>query len=63
MLLITRLLGIERDESFWAWTDTLIYGRVNGTSPEAVRDGRGLPLRLPRAPRSPTARPLPAART
>ena len=31
MLLITSLLGVERDESFWAWTDTLIYGRVDGT--------------------------------
>ncbi len=37
MLLITRLLGIERDPSFWAWTDTLIYGRVDGTSPEEIR--------------------------
>ncbi len=37
MLLITRLLGIERDETFWAWTDTLIYGRVDGTSPEEIR--------------------------
>ncbi len=37
MLLITRLLGVERDEAFWAWTDTLMYGRVDGTSPEEVR--------------------------
>ena len=36
MLLITRLLGIERDETFWAWTDTLIYGRVDGTSQEEI---------------------------
>jgi cytochrome P450 len=37
MLLITRLLGIERDDAFWAWTDTLIYGRVDGTSVEEIR--------------------------
>src|SRR6185436_2594557 len=37
MLLITRLLGIERDEAFWAWTDTLIYGRVDGTDAGEIR--------------------------
>ena len=37
MLLITRLLGIGRDEAFWAWTDTLIYGRVDGTGPDTIR--------------------------
>ena len=37
MLLITRLLGIERDEAFWAWTDTLIYGRVDGTVQDEIR--------------------------
>ena len=35
LLMITRLLGIERDETFWAWTDTLMYGRVDGTLAEA----------------------------
>ena len=37
MLLITSLLGIERDEAFWAWTDTLIYGRVDGTDADEIR--------------------------
>ena len=36
MLLITRLLGIERDQAFWEWTDTLMYGRVKGTSQEEI---------------------------
>ena len=36
MLLITRLLGIERDQAFWDWTDTLMYGRVDGTSADEI---------------------------
>jgi cytochrome P450 len=36
MLIITRLLGIERDPLFWEWTDTLMYGRVHGTGPEQI---------------------------
>ena len=39
MLMITHLLGIERDEAFWEWTDTLMYGRVHGHP--AGRDPRG----------------------
>ncbi len=63
MLLITRLLGIERDEAFWAWTDTLIYGRVDGTErrtrsvPPPTRSTASWPGR------SPTAAPPRAART
>jgi cytochrome P450 len=37
MLLITRLLGIESDEAFWAWTDMLIYGRVDGAGSDEIR--------------------------
>ncbi len=40
MLMITQLLGIERDESFWEWTDTLMYGRVEG-HPAGGDPGRG----------------------
>ena len=36
MLLITRLLGIERDQAFWDWTDTLMYGRVDGTTADEI---------------------------
>ena len=36
MLMITNLLGIERDEAFWEWTDTLMYGRVHGISQDAI---------------------------
>ncbi len=36
MLVITRLLGIERDDVFWEWTDVLIYGRVDGTDPARI---------------------------
>jgi cytochrome P450 len=36
MLLICRLLGIERDPLFWEWTDTLMYGRVHGTTQEQI---------------------------
>jgi cytochrome P450 len=36
MLIITRLLGIERDPLFWEWTDTLMYGRVHGASHEQI---------------------------
>jgi cytochrome P450 len=38
MLVITRLLGIERDELFWEWVDTLMYGRVQDTSPDLIRE-------------------------
>lgn len=38
MLVISRMLGIERDDVFWEWTDVLIYGRVDGTSEERVRE-------------------------
>ena len=34
--MITHLLGIERDEEFWEWTDTLMYGRVHGISQDAI---------------------------
>jgi cytochrome P450 len=30
LLMITQLLGIERDELFWEATDTLMYGRLSG---------------------------------
>ena len=30
LLMITLLLGIERDELFWEATDTLMYGRLSG---------------------------------
>jgi cytochrome P450 len=36
MLVITRLLGIERDERFWEWTDILMYGRVGGAGQEQI---------------------------
>jgi hypothetical protein len=36
LLLITRLLGIERSTQFWEWTDTLMYGRVDGSSHEEI---------------------------
>jgi cytochrome P450 len=36
MLVITRLLGIERDDLFWEWVDTLMYGRVKAASPDTI---------------------------
>ena len=41
MLMITRLLGIERDEAFWEWTDTLMYGRVHGIGADEVAAAAG----------------------
>jgi cytochrome P450 len=38
MLVITRLLGIERDNLFWEWVELLMYGRVGGIEPDAVRE-------------------------
>ena len=36
LLMITRLLGIERDDQFWEWVELLMYGRVEGVDAEAV---------------------------
>jgi cytochrome P450 len=36
LLLITSLLGLERDEVFWEWTDTLMYGRVQGIPQDEI---------------------------
>jgi cytochrome P450 len=36
LLMITRLLGIERDDLFWEWVELLMYGRVEGTDPATV---------------------------
>ena len=51
------LLGLERDEVFWEWTDTLMYGRVQGASEADILARRARALRLPRgADRRPAAR-------
>ena len=36
LLMITRLLGIERDDQFWEWVELLMYGRVEGVDAETV---------------------------
>lgn len=36
LLMITLLLGIERDEMFWEATDTLMYGRLSGVGEDAI---------------------------
>jgi cytochrome P450 len=36
LLMITRLLGIERDDLFWEWVELLMYGRVEGVDPETI---------------------------
>ena len=36
LLMITLLLGIERDEMFWEATDTLMYGRLSGVGESAI---------------------------
>jgi cytochrome P450 len=36
LLMITLLLGIERDEMFWEATDTLMYGRLSGVGEAAI---------------------------
>jgi cytochrome P450 len=36
LLMITRLLGIERDDLFWEWVELLMYGRVDGVDPATV---------------------------
>ncbi len=36
LLMITLLLGIERDDMFWESTDTLMYGRLSGTGDTAI---------------------------
>jgi cytochrome P450 len=36
LLMITRLLGIERDDQFWEWVELLMYGRVEGVDPATV---------------------------
>ena len=35
-LMITRLLGIERDDLFWEWVELLMYGRVEGADPATI---------------------------
>jgi cytochrome P450 len=56
LLMITRLLGIERDDLFWEWVELLMYGRVEGTdaatiiaTAEALYDFLALQLELRRA--------------
>ena len=41
LLMITQLLGVERDDEFWEWTDTLMYGRVQGISQERILEVAG----------------------
>ena len=36
LLMITLLLGIERDEMFWEATDTLMYGRLSDVGDAAI---------------------------
>ena len=36
LLMITRLLGIERDDQFWEWVELLMYGRVEGVDAATV---------------------------
>jgi cytochrome P450 len=36
LLMITLLLGIQRDEMFWEATDTLMYGRLSGVGETAI---------------------------
>ena len=36
LLMITRLLGIERDDQFWEWVELLMYGRVEGIDAATV---------------------------
>ena len=36
LLMITLLLGIERDEMFWEATDTLMYGRLSDAGDGAI---------------------------
>ena len=56
LLMITLLLGIERDEMFWEATDTLMYGRLSGVGESlstalGVRSGAATLI-----PRLPSAR-------
>ena len=56
LLMITRLLGIERDDLFWEWVELLMYGRVEGIRcGDDRRNGRSA-VRLPRPPVGTTAR-------
>jgi cytochrome P450 len=36
LLMITRLLGIERDDLFWEWVELLMYGRVDGVDAATI---------------------------
>ena len=36
LLMITQLLGIERDDHFWEWVELLMYGRVDGVDAATV---------------------------
>jgi cytochrome P450 len=36
LLMITRLLGIQRDDLFWEWVELLMYGRVEGVDATTV---------------------------
>ncbi len=36
LLMITRLLGMERDDLFWEWVELLMYGRVEGVDATTV---------------------------
>lgn len=36
MHVITRVLGLERSQQFWDWTETLIYGRLEAASSDRI---------------------------